>query len=444
MRTRSPRSLPLLLAAFVAAGVAGAATTASATSTAVRELPASAQTPRYQVQRPSRGDLPVVTGIRTARHAGFDRFVVTMTGSRSDHSVRYVRKLVADGSGATVPLGGQAVLAVTLLGAEAHAKGSATVPRVGNPNLPALRQWKVASDFEGQVEIGLGLADRVDFRVRELRSPHRLVIDVAHPLAPPTPTTPRTVPALTAPMEKARLTRVSTARHPGYDRTVFTFRGKAPGVDVRYVPRLIQDGSGHVLPLAGRAVLQVGFDPASSHDNSGKPTWTGPASSFPRLPAVRQVRSPATSRLTSPSGWVSRREARGSAWSAWRTPPGSPSTSPTERPTGAKHPLGCPGVPTAEGFVRLPYESLRVFADGTGALVFGRELVRGPAPPVPGVRGAPAACRCRVRSGAVARRRLVACGQAGTRRGLLPRNSTLGGVLHCGWSRSSSSPSKTR
>ncbi|MDP9398574.1 MAG: hypothetical protein M3P96_12490 [Actinomycetota bacterium] len=59
---------------------------------------------------------------------------------------------------------------------------------------------------------------------------------------------------------------------------------------MRYVPRLVQDGSGHVLPLAGRAVLQVAFDSAAAHDDAGTPTWTGPAVTSPRLLAIRQVR----------------------------------------------------------------------------------------------------------------------------------------------------------
>lgn len=289
MRTRSSALSVLSVLTALALGLTAGVPATASVAPAARDLPAPTRTTPYDVEHPPSGATPVVTGLRTGRHATFDRFVVDLRGGRTGYRVRYVRALVADGSGATVPLKGEAVLAITLRTADAHVGSRPTVPRSGTPALPALKQWKIASDFEGQVEIGLGLADRVGFRVLELRRPERLVVDVAHPLPPPTRTSPRTLASLA--QGKSHLTAVSTARHPGWDRTVFTFRERSPGVDVRYVPRLVQDGSGHVLPVDGRAVLQVRFDPATSYDErTGRRTWAGPDSSRPRLPAVRHVR----------------------------------------------------------------------------------------------------------------------------------------------------------
>jgi hypothetical protein len=54
----------------------------------------------------------------------------------------------------------------------------------------------------------------------------------------------------TAPRVKAagglppELVAVRVGRHDGFDRVVLQLRGSPPGYDVRYVPRVVQDGSG--------------------------------------------------------------------------------------------------------------------------------------------------------------------------------------------------------
>src|SRR5215207_9417331 len=64
----------------------------------------------------------------------------------------------------------------------------------------------------------------------------------AEPAAPQTPVTIRSI---------------AVGRHADFDRVVFRLSGPTAGYDVRYVPRLIQDPTGAVLPLAGSAVLTV-------------------------------------------------------------------------------------------------------------------------------------------------------------------------------------------
>ncbi|MDX6360211.1 MAG: hypothetical protein QOH37_3265 [Nocardioidaceae bacterium] len=63
------------------------------------------------------------------------------------------------------------------------------------------------------------------------------------------------------------------ARHVGAeDRIVFRFRGGLPPHrHAAYVDRLVADGSGNAIPVAGRAILQVTFGTAVAH-NAGGPT----------------------------------------------------------------------------------------------------------------------------------------------------------------------------
>jgi len=69
--------------------------------------------------------------------------------------------------------------------------------------------------------------------------------------------------ALAEPAERVALPRlvdVQAVHRPGTDRVIFQFDAGAPsGVDVRYVRRLVADGSGRRVRIAGRAILQVGL-----------------------------------------------------------------------------------------------------------------------------------------------------------------------------------------
>ena len=123
-----------------------------------------------------------VFGTSAGCHAGFDRFVIRTRGGTADYRVRYVKKIVADGSGATVRLKGKRRLRVVLRDARAHTEsGAALIPNVRTPLCPNLRQVKVAGDFEGVVTFGLGLRRKAPgFRVFRLTSPARVVIDVRH------------------------------------------------------------------------------------------------------------------------------------------------------------------------------------------------------------------------------------------------------------------------
>jgi hypothetical protein len=87
------------------------------------------------------------------------------------------------GSGSTVPVTGDAVLTIRLRQTRAHAeRGGAMAPTIVDRDRrlaqPVMRQLTLICDFEGETEWVLGLAGRRPFRVLELSSPTRLVVDV--------------------------------------------------------------------------------------------------------------------------------------------------------------------------------------------------------------------------------------------------------------------------
>jgi hypothetical protein len=79
------------------------------------------------------------------------------------------------------------------------------------------------------------------------------VVSVAHPFTPP-------------PLRS--LVGLFVGDHPegapAYQRMSFYFRGGYPSYKVSYVPRVVADGSGAVIPLPGNAFLQVVFTDAQS------------------------------------------------------------------------------------------------------------------------------------------------------------------------------------
>jgi hypothetical protein len=66
------------------------------------------------------------------------------------------------------------------------------------------------------------------------------------------------------------LVAVRASHHPGFDRIVYEFEGSLPtSHEVSYVDKLVGDASGLPVPIAGRAILRVRFEPAQAHDAQG-------------------------------------------------------------------------------------------------------------------------------------------------------------------------------
>ncbi|MFI7450669.1 hypothetical protein ACIBQX_24455 [Nonomuraea sp. NPDC049714] len=134
------------------------------------------------VQVPREGMVPArVTGVRVARHDGFDRVVVDFEGDVPGYTVRWKSKVETEGAGKPIDLDGGQALHVMLIPAEAHTEaGEPTWTGTSAEPLTAVTGIVSTGDFEGHVGIAL-ISDRTrTFRVKEYTSPDRLVIDVGH------------------------------------------------------------------------------------------------------------------------------------------------------------------------------------------------------------------------------------------------------------------------
>jgi len=96
---------------------------------------------------------------------------------------------------------------------------------------------------------------------------------------------------VSAAQDASVITAIRAAHHaevtPHYDRVVFELSSLPSGITVEYVPQLIGDGSGRIIPIQGGAILQVRFSPASAHNQQFQPTV--PARISFGLPMVKEV-----------------------------------------------------------------------------------------------------------------------------------------------------------
>ncbi len=126
----------------------------------------------------------VLREVRAARNEGYDRLVVEFAGDGvSGYKIDYLKgQATKCGSGDTVPIAGQALLRIRLQPAQAHDDaGKATIKeRERKLDLPVMQEMEMTCDFEGQVEWVIGLGKQANYRVLELASPPRIVVDVQH------------------------------------------------------------------------------------------------------------------------------------------------------------------------------------------------------------------------------------------------------------------------
>jgi hypothetical protein len=192
-----PFSRRLLTTLFVtlALGTAPVAavtpTSSAATSTATTTSTCSTPWGSLAKQRTSTSTKQIVN-VRSGRHACFDRLVVDINDrglGTPGFDVRYVTRVAQDGSGATVPLRGDARLRLVVR-APAY-DGNGPTYQAANWNelvdvtgYRTFRQVAWAGSFEGQTTIGIGVRARLPMRAFVLRGAdgtgHRLIVDVAH------------------------------------------------------------------------------------------------------------------------------------------------------------------------------------------------------------------------------------------------------------------------
>ncbi|WP_182882340.1 GerMN domain-containing protein [Microbispora sp. H10949] len=133
-----------------------------------------------------RAAAPVATlvGVRASHHPGLDRVVFEFRGPLpARRSAGYVPRLIADGSGATIPVAGDAILALRFERAVGHDGSGASThgPARETFALPGVLQVVRAGDFEAVLSFGIGLARKAPYRVYTLTRPSRVVVDIRTP-----------------------------------------------------------------------------------------------------------------------------------------------------------------------------------------------------------------------------------------------------------------------
>lgn len=108
--------------------------------------------------------LPYLVEIRTGDHGtewpGYVRVTFTFEGAYPAYNFSYVRELLGEGSGARVPLEGNAVLRIQFTPAQAHDNAGDTTIRYAadrQVHLRNLRSYAPGGDFEGYLTYGLGI-----------------------------------------------------------------------------------------------------------------------------------------------------------------------------------------------------------------------------------------------------------------------------------------------
>lgn len=131
---------------------------------------------------PAAPGTPVLTGMRTGTHPGFDRIVLDFSGPRPQVSSRFVAELIQDGSGHVERLPGAFFAEIRVSPAQAHDDagrpsygGSRRVTTGALGNVTALA---ITGDFEGVLSLGVGMRRHTWVRTSTLSSPTRVVIDV--------------------------------------------------------------------------------------------------------------------------------------------------------------------------------------------------------------------------------------------------------------------------
>lgn len=124
----------------------------------------------------------VLIDVRVGQHLGYDRLVLEFTGSGTPGwNVGYVDEAIADGSGQTISVEGEAILNVVAT--------NTTYPPTADDYYPGPQQFEpesqdiediyVAGVFEGQTRVVAGIDDGpTPFQVFTLTDPARLVIDL--------------------------------------------------------------------------------------------------------------------------------------------------------------------------------------------------------------------------------------------------------------------------
>ena len=168
---------------------AGSSTSATGTGGENRPDDGSSDAPSFPANtepdtEDASGDAQVtVRDIRTGRQDGFDRVVFEVGGTGTPGwDVRYVEQASSQGSGDPVDVAGDAVLQVTITGAQIP--DTTGVPEFDGPNPLSGSDTRTVTEvvydhtFEGTAVAFVGTTAQVPFRVYSLSDPTRVVLEV--------------------------------------------------------------------------------------------------------------------------------------------------------------------------------------------------------------------------------------------------------------------------
>jgi hypothetical protein len=122
----------------------------------------------------------VYVGDHPEANPKYQRTSFYFRGAFPEYNLQYVPSLTAEGSGATIPLEGNAVLQVGFVSAQAHDNTGASTVKATPKNpigFQNLKSYGFAGDYEGYVTYGLGIqaapeSDQVlQIRASELKKP---------------------------------------------------------------------------------------------------------------------------------------------------------------------------------------------------------------------------------------------------------------------------------
>jgi hypothetical protein len=187
-------ALAVTVAAVAVSAVAVPTFAGTASSATIRTAATTTACPSGWGSLPEASHWPglaegALTNLRAGRHACYDRVVIDVRGRSMAYSVRYVPAVSMEGSGAPVPLRGEAKLQVVVSPADSDYEGHSTYHPANRRELVnatgyrTLRQVAHAGSLEGQTTLGIGVRARLPFRTFTLAGPgsnSRLVIDIAH------------------------------------------------------------------------------------------------------------------------------------------------------------------------------------------------------------------------------------------------------------------------
>jgi hypothetical protein len=126
-----------------------------------------------------------IIDVRVGTHAGYDRVVFEFNAGTPTWFMldRVEPPLVADGSGSTIDVEGNAFLRLVMRGGSRQTDAgtsSYSGPTDFDPDFPQLVDLVEGGDFERQSTWYLGLRSETCARLIVLPGPDRLVIDVEH------------------------------------------------------------------------------------------------------------------------------------------------------------------------------------------------------------------------------------------------------------------------